>query len=210
MPTAAAASDGAADVFVAEAFDYDVDWDDSTRTAIVNTKQSRHIKLIDNHNRNRDQEWSDLFRFHKVYTGGYHCGQVSEIGRISGSDAVRSVSLVCGYRVFVTLGSGVSDQSLSVSNSYLSKVRTGVNDGAVRIVCDLKAKISPEISYSSDGKTMTVAFPETYTASETTPSTPPSSSGGTYFRIRTVRRRQISRLHRPGSWKNDGRQTEPG
>lgn len=86
------------------------------------------------------------------------------------------------YRWYVdiassSLGSGVSDQSLSVSNSYLSKVRTGVNDGAVRIVCDLKAKISPEISYSSDGKTMTVAFPETYTETET-PSIPPDNSGG--------------------------------
>lgn len=163
--------------FVAEAFDYDVDWDNSTRTAIVNTKQSGtsnssititgiEIKSGQTYSGSTKYTLVNITADKSLKSGGY-----------------QGVMLSDPYRWYVdiassSLGSGVSDQSLSVSNSYVSKVRTGVNDGAVRIVCDLKAKISPEISYSSDGKTMTVAFPETYTASETTPSTPPSSSGG--------------------------------
>ena len=62
------------------------------------------------------------------------------------------------------LGSGVKDQSVDADKSYVSKVRTGVTGSTVRIVCDLKAKATPELSYSTDGKTMILAFAESGTA----------------------------------------------
>lgn len=78
------------------------------------------------------------------------------------------------------LGSGASTQkTLSVDKSYVTAVRTGINDGFIRVVCDLKANVKPEISYSSDGKTMILAFPETNTTVTPTPDPTPDPTDPT-------------------------------
>ena len=57
--------------FIAEALGYNVDWDDSTRTAIVNTDQAKQQIAITGI---KVQTNRDIFRFRKIYAGEYHGG----------------------------------------------------------------------------------------------------------------------------------------
>ena len=125
--------------FIAEAFGYNVDWDDSTRTAIVNTDQAKQQIAITGIKVQTNQTYSGSGKYTLVSItadkslkyGGY-----------------KTVMLSDPYRCYVDiasskLGSGVKDQSVDADKSYVSKVRTGVTGSTVRIVCDLKAKATP-------------------------------------------------------------------
>ena len=162
--------------FIAEAFGYNVDWDDSTRTAIVNTDQAKQQIAITGIKVQTNQTYSGSGKYTLVSItadkslkyGGY-----------------KTVMLSDPYRCYVDiasskLGSGVKDQLVDADKSYVSKVRTGVTGSTVRIVCDLKAKATPELSYSTDGKTMILAFAESGTAvnePSDKPDNPPDNTG---------------------------------
>ena len=154
----------------------DRDWDDSTRTAIVNTDQAKQEITITGIKVQTNQTYSGSGKYTLVSItadkslkyGGY-----------------KTVMLSDPYRCYVDiasskLGSGVKDQSVDADKSYVSKVRTGVTGSTVRIVCDLKAKATPELSYSTDGKTMILAFAESGTAvnePSDKPDNPPDNTG---------------------------------
>ena len=108
--------------FIAEAFGYDVDWDDSTRTAIVNTDQAKQEITITGIKVQTNQTYSGSGKYTLVSItadkslkyGGY-----------------KTVMLSDPYRCYVDiasskLGSGVKDQLVDADKSYVSKVRTGV------------------------------------------------------------------------------------
>ncbi len=66
-----------------------------------------------------------------------------------------------------TAGSGLkATQYQVVSNSKVTGVRTGIGDDGktVRVVVDLTSKLEPHISYSPDGKLMTMSFKESAAA----------------------------------------------
>lgn len=145
--------------FIAEAFEYDVDWDNETRTALINTVEENSSMTV--------TETEILSG--QTYNGnsGYTLVKITadeslKAGNYSGT------KLSGPYRYYIdfdssTLGNNASQKkTLSADKSYVSAVRTGITDGKVRVVCDLKADVTPSISYSSDGKTMILAFPETY------------------------------------------------
>ena len=113
-----------------------MDWDDSTRTAIVNTDQAKQQIAITGIKVQTNQTYSGSGKYTLVSItadkslkyGGY-----------------KTVMLSDPYRCYVDiasskLGSGVKDQSVDADKSYVSKVRTGVTGSTVRIVCDLKAE----------------------------------------------------------------------
>ncbi len=147
--------------FIAEAFDYDVAWDSATRTALVTTKNtSAENMTVEDTEILSDQTYSGSTKYTLVKITA---DRSLKSGNYTGT------SLSDPYRYYIdfdaaSLGSAASSQkSLSADKSYVTSVRTGVNGNSVRVVCDLKANVKPEISYSDDGKTMILAFPETNT-----------------------------------------------
>lgn len=148
--------------FVAEAFEYDVSWDGTTRTAMIDTKTPKISRTV-----------TGL----KVLTGQTQSGSMKyTLVKIVSDESLKAadckgVMLSDPYRYYVDIPesdmkSSVTDKSLSVDKSYVSKIRVGGQENIVRIVCDLKGNVSPSVSYSDDGKTMILAFPETYAKTE--------------------------------------------
>ncbi len=150
--------------FIAEAFGYDVDWDAATRTAFINTEST-----ADDPAESLMTITSTQILSGQTYNGesGYTLVRITSTQSLS-SGGYSGTKLSSPYRYYIDfasaiLGSSASEKkTLDVDNSYVSAVRTGITDGKVRVVCDLKADVTPSISYSSDGMTMILAFPETY------------------------------------------------
>ncbi len=180
--------------FIAEAFGYDVDWDAATRTALINTTGASE-EPAEEPTEEPSEEPSDdpqeslmtiastQILSGQTYNGesGYTLVQITSTQSLA-SGGYSGTKLSGPYRYYIdfasaTLGSSALEKkTLDVDNSYVSAVRTGITDGKVRVVCDLKADVTPSISYSSDGKTMILAFPETY---QGTNSGTGSTGGGT-------------------------------
>ena len=172
--------------FIAEAFGYDVDWDKDTRTALISTSGAAQDPSGDS----LDEPSASLMTISstqilsgQTYNGasGYTLVQITSTESLA-AGGYTGTKLSGPYRYYIdfasaTLGSSALEKkTLDVDNSYVSAVRTGITDGKVRVVCDLKADVTPSISYSSDGKTMILAFPETY---QGTNSGTGSTGGGT-------------------------------
>lgn len=175
--------------FIAEAFGYDVDWDKDTRTALISTSGAVQDPSEDDPS---DEPSASLMTISstqilsgQTYNGasGYTLVQITSTESLA-AGGYTGTKLSGPYRYYIdfasaTLGSGASAQkTLNVDKSYVSSVRTGITDGKVRVVCDLKADVTPSISYSSDGKTMTLAFPETYQNQGGNGNTDSNISGG--------------------------------
>lgn len=161
--------------FIAEAFGYEVAWDSSNRIAVVNTKQPEQTMTITGIKVQTDQTYSS--------SGKYTLVNITADKSLK-NGGYKTVMLSDPYRCYVDIpsskvGSGVKDQSVNAEKSYVSKVRTGLTGNTVRIVCDLKEKSTPKVSYSADGKTMTLAFAESSASIEEPPVKPVDPSGDT-------------------------------
>ncbi len=153
--------------FVAENFDCDVDWDNNQRMVIIETK---------------DDGVPDMtVEYTSIYTGQKYGNDTSKTYTLVKFRANKSlkngnykgVSLTQPDRYYVDvpdsiIGTDAAKTKTANSDiSYVKSVRTGAPTVYnSRVVVDLKAKVTPQISYSEDGKTMILAFPETYKGDE--------------------------------------------
>ncbi len=168
--------------FVGESFGYDVSWDDSSRTAKINTKGSESPAPVSNiniSNINVNQGQSYGADASKTYT----------LIKITADKSLQALGLkgewlADPYRYYIDFSSTVINSSVpavftpvygvNYDKSYVSSVRTGAPvANTARIVVDMKSKATPEISYSADGCVMTIAFPDTYSNGTVTDPTVP-------------------------------------
>lgn len=149
--------------FVAENFSCKVDWDNDNRIVLIETPDDGVPNL--------------KVEYTSIYTGQKYGKDSSKTytlvkfrtNQVIKNKGYKGKALIDPDRYYVDINDSVigSDaaktKSVNVSNSYVKSVRTGAPTVYnTRVVVDLKAKVTPEISYSDDGKTMILAFPETY------------------------------------------------
>lgn len=155
--------------FISEGFGYDVDWDNPTRTVIIKSpsnSSSGSGSIV--------TEPSYTVSSTKVTAGQKISGDSSNTYtnvQITSTTSLKSYSggtwLSSPYRYYIdfkdsALGTdAASAKSVSASGSPVTSVRGGTQSGnIVRIVIDMSSKVTPKVSYSSDGKTMTLSFKE--------------------------------------------------
>lgn len=150
--------------FISEGFGYDVDWDNPTRTVIIKSPSSG----------NTSTEASYTISATKVYSGQKISSDSSNTYTnvtITSTTSLKSYTsgtwLSNPYRYYIDfkdskLGTdAATTKSLSTSASPVTSVRGGTQSGNIaRIVIDMSSKVDPKITYSSDGKTMTLSFKE--------------------------------------------------
>lgn len=156
--------------FISEGFGYDVDWDNPTRTVIIKSPSSSS----GSNSSTVVTEPSYTVTSTKITTGQKISGDSSNTYtnvQITSTTSLKSCSggtwLSSPYRYYIDfkdskLGSdAASTKSSGASNSPVTSVRGGTQAGnIVRIVVDMSSKVDPKVSYSSDGKTMTLSFKE--------------------------------------------------
>ncbi|MBR5228801.1 MAG: AMIN domain-containing protein, partial [Firmicutes bacterium] len=150
--------------FVAENFSCKVDWDDAERLVLIDTPDTGVPKL--------------KVEYTSIYTGQKYGKDTSKTytlvkfkaNQVIKNKGYKTVSLIDPDRCYVDVADSIigtdaaKTKTVNSSTSYVKSVRTGAPTVYnSRIVVDLKATVKPEISYSDDGKTMILAFPETYT-----------------------------------------------
>ena len=155
--------------FISEGFGYDVAWDNPTRTVIIKSpsnSSSGSGSIV--------TEPSYTVSSTKVTAGQKISGDSSNTYtnvQITSTTSLKSYTsgtwLSDPYRYFIDfkdskLGTdAASAKSVSASGSPVTSVRGGTQSGnIVRIVIDMSSKVKPKVSYSSDGKTMTLSFKE--------------------------------------------------
>ena len=155
--------------FISEGFGYDVAWDNPTRTVIIKSpsnSSSGSGSIV--------TEPSYTVSSTKVTAGQKISGDSSNTYtnvQITSTTSLKSYTsgtwLSSPYRYFIDfkdskLGTdAASAKSVSASGSPVTSVRGGTQSGnIVRIVIDMSSKVTPKVSYSSDGKTMTLSFKE--------------------------------------------------
>ena len=155
--------------FISEGFGYDVDWDNPTRTVIIKSpsnSSSGSGSIV--------TEPSYTVSSTKVTAGQKISGDSSNTYtnvQITSTTSLKSYTsgawLSSPYRYYIDfkdskLGTdAASAKSVSASGSPVTSVRGGTQSGnIVRIVIDMSSKVTPKVSYSSDGKTMTLSFKE--------------------------------------------------
>lgn len=153
--------------FISEGFGYNVDWDNPTRTVVITSPSDSDS--------NSSAAASKTISSTKILTGQTISGDTSNTYtnvQITATASLKSGSykgtwLSSPYRYYIdfsdsALGSDASaTKSSSVSGSPVTGVRTGTQgSNVVRVVVDMSSKTEPVISYSSDGKTMTLSFKE--------------------------------------------------
>ena len=155
--------------FISEGFGYDVAWDNPTRTVIIKSpsnSSSGSGSIV--------TEPSYTVSSTKVTAGQKISGDSSNTYtnvQITSTTSLKSYTsgtwLSNPYRYFIDfkdskLGTdAASAKSVSASGSPVTSVRGGTQSGnIVRIVIDMSSKVTPKVSYSSDGKTMTLSFKE--------------------------------------------------
>lgn len=150
--------------FISEGFGYDVDWDNPTRTVIIKSPSSG----------NTSTEASYTISTTKVSSGQKISSDSSNTYTnvtITSTTSLKSYTsgtwLSNPYRYYIDfkdskLGTdAATTKSLSTSASPVTSVRGGTQSGNIaRIVIDMSSKVDPKITYSSDGKTMTLSFKE--------------------------------------------------
>lgn len=155
--------------FISEGFGYDVAWDNPTRTVIIKSpsnSSSGSGSIV--------TEPSYTVSSTKVTAGQKISGDSSNTYtnvQITSTTSLKSYTsgtwLSNPYRYFIDfkdskLGTdAASAKSVNASGSPVTSVRGGTQSGnIVRIVIDMSSKVTPKVSYSSDGKTMTLSFKE--------------------------------------------------
>ena len=155
--------------FISEGFGYDVDWDNPIRTVIIKSpsnSSSGSGSIV--------TEPSYTVSSTKVTAGQKISGDSSNTYtnvQITSTTSLKSYTsgtwLSDPYRYFIDfkdskLGTdAASAKSVNASGSPVTSVRGGTQSGnIVRIVIDMSSKVTPKVSYSSDGKTMTLSFKE--------------------------------------------------
>ena len=155
--------------FISEGFGYDVDWDNPTRTVIIKSpsnSSSGSGSIV--------TEPSYTVSSTKVTAGQKISGDSSNTYtnvQITSTTSLKSYTsgtwLSSPYRYYIDfkdskLGTdAASAKSVSASGSPVTSVRGGTqSSNIVRIVIDMSSKVTPKVSYSSDGKTMTLSFKE--------------------------------------------------
>ncbi len=155
--------------FISQAFGYNVVWDDPTRTVIIKSpsnSSSGSGSIV--------TEPSYTVSSTKVTAGQKISGDSSNTYtnvQITSTTSLKSYTsgtwLSNPYRYYIDfkdskLGTdAASAKSVSASGSPVTSVRGGTQSGnIVRIVIDMSSKVKPKVSYSSDGKTMTLSFKE--------------------------------------------------
>ena len=155
--------------FISEGFGYDVDWDNPTRTVIIKSPSNSSSG-----SGSTVTEPSYTVSSTKVTAGQKISGDSSNTYtnvQITSTTSLKSYTsgtwLSNPYRYFIDfkdskLGTdAASAKSVSASGSPVTSVRGGTQSGnIVRIVIDMSSKVTPKVSYSSDGKTMTLSFKE--------------------------------------------------
>lgn len=150
--------------FISEGFGYDVDWDNHTRTVIITSPS----------NADTTTAASYTVSSTKVTTGQKISGDSSNTYtnvQITSTTSLKSYTsgtwLDSPYRYFIDfkdskLGTdAATKKSVSTSGSPVTSVRGGTQTGNIaRIVIDMSSKVTPVISYSTDGQTMTLSFKE--------------------------------------------------
>ncbi len=166
--------------FISEGFGYDVDWDNPTRTVLITSPS----------NANTTPAASYTVSSTKVTTGQKISGDSSNTYtnvQITSTTSLKSYTsgtwLDSPYRYFIDfkdskLGTdAATTKSVSASGSPVTSVRGGTQTGnIVRIVIDMSSKVTPVISYSTDGKTMTLSFKESASSDNGNNSTDNGSS----------------------------------
>lgn len=155
--------------FISEGFGYNVAWDNPTRTVIIKSpsnSSSGSGSIV--------TEPSYTVSSTKVTAGQKISGDSSNTYtnvQITSTTSLKSYTsgtwLSNPYRYYIDfkdskLGTdAASAKSVSASGSPVTSVRGGTQSGnIVRIVIDMSSKVKPKVSYSSDGKTMTLSFKE--------------------------------------------------
>ena len=155
--------------FISEGFGYDVDWDNPTRTVIIKSPSNSSSG-----SGSTVTEPSYTVSSTKVTAGQKISGDSSNTYtnvQITSTTSLKSYTsgawLSSPYRYYIDfkdskLGTdAASAKSVSASGSPVTSVRGGTQSGnIVRIVIDMSSKVTPKVSYSSDGKTMTLSFKE--------------------------------------------------
>ena len=155
--------------FISEGFGYDVDWDNPTRTVIIKSPSN-----ISSGSGSIVTEPSYTVSSTKVTAGQKISGDSSNTYtnvQITSTTSLKSYTsgtwLSSPYRYYIDfkdskLGTdAASAKSVSASGSPVTSVRGGTqSSNIVRIVIDMSSKVTPKVSYSSDGKTMTLSFKE--------------------------------------------------
>lgn len=155
--------------FISEGFGYDVDWDNPTRTVIIKSPSNSSSG-----SGSTVTEPSYTVSSTKVTAGQKISGDSSNTYtnvQITSTTSLKSYTsgtwLSDPYRYFIDfkdskLGTdAASAKSVSASGSPVTSVRGGTQSGnIVRIVIDMSSRVTPKVSYSSDGKTMTLSFKE--------------------------------------------------
>lgn len=172
--------------FISEGFGYDVDWDNPTRTVIIKSpsnSSSGSGGIV--------TEPSYTVSSTKVTAGQKISGDSSNTYtnvQITSTTSLKSYTsgtwLSDPYRYYIDfkdskLGTdAASTKSVSASGSPVTSVRGGTQSGnIVRIVVDMSSKVNPEVSYSSDGKTMTLSFKESASTDNNNSNTNSGTSG---------------------------------
>lgn len=148
--------------FIGEKFGYDVSWDNSTRTVVMTSpvvEPSVYISSI------------DVSTGQKVSSSSYTNITVKASSSLK-AIAGRGVMLTDPYRFYIDFesasltGNAGASKKINNSASPVSEVRTGnPQPHIVRIVADLNSAVTPAVSYSTDGKTMTISFKESENSS---------------------------------------------
>jgi len=153
--------------FVAENFSCDVDWDNDQRIVLIETPDDGvpNLKL----------------EYTSIYTGQKYGSDKSKTytlvkfrtNQVIKNKGYKAVSLTGPDRCYVDIPDSIIGTDASKTktadsdDSFVKAVRTGAPTVYnSRVVIDLKAAVKPQISYSDDGKTMILAFPETYDGPE--------------------------------------------
>ncbi len=171
--------------FVAESFHYDVKWDQSSYMADILTQgagiQTPQTATISATQIQTGQTYNGVAGYTLV---SIIANQSLQAGNYNGTKLtgsytynIEGVDYTGSYRYYIDFpsyarGSQTADKIVSSDTSNVAAVRSGITNGAVRIVCDLKSNLTPEISYSADGTTMILAFAEASSDSPATPSVP--------------------------------------
>ena len=178
---------------ISESFGYQVGWDGKNRVVSINTS-SRKPDTDTAPNQNKTPKAVQTINNLSISGGKNISGDNKNtytVVEISADKSLKSGGysgewLGSPTRYFIDFpntdfkSSVKSPISFNESASNITSIRTGnPSDGTARVVIDLKTKVQPDISYSSNGNIMYLAFRENSNGAVVThnPANPPNTDG---------------------------------
>ena len=154
--------------FISETFGFDVGWDGKTTSVYISSKEA---PVPDNGDQNPEQSMTTVksvklmanqSRGGKNYTYVTIDADSSLKAALENSEWLDSPDrFFMDFKEAKLADSVAASQTQNVTTSYVTGVRTGEPfDNTARIVVDMYAVQQPDISYSADGKEVTLAFEE--------------------------------------------------